>query len=75
MCSGGNYAKFASANQTQIRSWIAASLNNGTNFVLNSSDSYNLIYNMGRIIGTNGEQKIKVVFTFAGRIITAYPVK
>jgi len=30
---------------------------------------------MGRVIGTNGERYIKVIFTTAGKIIPAYPVK
>jgi len=73
--AGGTWSKFATSNQAQIRSWIAIALTKGTNFVTNSKDSYYIIYNMGRVIGTNGEQKIKVVFTFAGRIITSYPLK
>lgn len=41
----------------------------------NGSDSYYIITNMGKIIGTKGERCIKVVFDIAGKIWTAFPVK
>lgn len=73
--SSGNYAKFNTANMSTLRNWISAALKNGTNFQINSKDSYYVIYNLGKVIGTKGERCIKVVFTIAGKIITAYPVK
>jgi RHS repeat-associated protein len=73
--SPGNYNKFATDNMTMIRGWIRTALKYGTNFQVNSKDSYYVIYNIGRVIGTKGEQCIKVVFDIAGKIITAYPVK
>jgi hypothetical protein len=75
MYASGTWAKFATTSQSIIQGWISEALKNGSKFVLNSEDSYYVIYNMGRVIGTNGEKSIKVVFTFAGRIITAFPVK
>ena len=73
--AGGNYSQFLTDDMDVIRRWITTALRNGTNFITNSSDSYSLIYNLGEIIGTNGEQSIKVVFSVAGKIITAYPIK
>jgi RHS repeat-associated protein len=73
--AGGGYAKFNTANMSTIRSWITTALRSRSNFQVNSRDSYYIVYNMGKVIGTNGEKCIKVVFTVAGKIITSYPVK
>jgi hypothetical protein len=73
--AGGNYAKFNTNSHSTIRGWISEALRYGSNFKVNSSDSYYIVYNMGKVIGTKGEKFIRVVFTMAGKIITAYPQK
>lgn len=73
--AGGNYSKFATTDPNVVNQWVKQALNSATNFVTNSPDSYYTIVNMNQSIGTNGEQFIKVVFTNAGNIITAYPLK
>ena len=60
---------------TQINMWITTALNSSTRYITNSEDSFYVIYDFGQQIGTKGEQAIKVVFTTAGKIITAFPVK
>jgi alpha-tubulin suppressor-like RCC1 family protein len=44
-------------------------------FVVNSADSFRTIVNMGEVVGTRGEQYIRIVFSVVGDIITAYPEK
>lgn len=41
--------------------------------ILNSVDSYCLLYDFGSIIGTGGETSIRLVFSYAGKIITFFP--
>ena len=75
--SGGwkNKAKFTTDSALDINNLIARGLNMATNFSINSHDSFKTIVDMGSVVGTKGEQFLKIVFTAAGEIITAYPVK
>ncbi len=41
----------------------------------NSEDSWKLVADVGKSIGTKGQSKVRVVFTSKGKIITAFPVK
>jgi len=74
MGATGDWARFATNSTTQINQWITQGLGTANNFTVNSADSFSTIVNMGQIIGAKGEQFLKIVFTTAGRIITAYPV-
>ena len=73
--AGGSYAKFATNDASVVNNWISNALSRASEFVVNSSDSYYTIVEYGKAIGTKGETAIKIVFTKAGDIITAYPVK
>ncbi|MCL2313034.1 MAG: hypothetical protein FWC41_11230 [Firmicutes bacterium] len=76
MLSGrGTKSKFNTNDMNTIRNWMITALKNGNNFKVNSKDSYSIVYNMGKIIGTEGQRCIKIVFTIAGKIITTYPHK
>jgi hypothetical protein len=72
----GGFAKFNTTSQSTIRNWVRTAIlkgkpvPNGT-----STDSYIIICNLGKVIGTKGEKCIKVVYDIAGKIISIYPVK
>ncbi len=46
MGAGGDWAKFATKSQSQIQGWISQALTKGSNFVVNSQDSYYVIYTL-----------------------------
>ena len=72
----GRYAKFATKSQSQVQSWVSQALKSSkATFHPNGSNSYYIITDMGKAIGTKGERFIKVVFDAAGKIWTAFPVK
>ena len=74
--AAGRYAKFATTEQSQVRAWIAQALkSSNATFYPNGSNSYYIITNMGKVIGTKGERFIKVVFDAYGNIWTAFPKK
>ena len=74
--AGGRYAKFATTKQSQVQSWVSQALKSkNATFYPNGSNSYYIITDMGKTIGTKGERLIKVVFDTAGKIWTAYPMK
>ena len=62
--------------KSQVQTWVSQALKSkNAVFYPNDSSSYYIITNMGKTVGTKGETAIKVVFDYAGKIITAYPVK
>ena len=75
--ANGKYAKFNSNSTSQIRKWISEALksNKATFHPNNKKNSYYIITNLGKKVGTKGEKCIKVVFDTSGKIWTAYPVK
>ncbi len=74
--AGGRYAKFATTKQSQVQSWVSQALKSkNAVFHPNGSNSYYIIADMGKAIGTKGERFIKVIFDTAGKIWSAYPVK
>ena len=74
--AGGRYAKFATTSQDQVRLWISQALKaQNAVFYPNGSNSYYIIVDMGKVIGTKGERLLKIVFDAAGKIWTAYPTK
>lgn len=72
--AGGNWAKFAPGANPHFTIWRAL-LSFGTKPVANSATSYKLIVNVGRVIGTKGQTRIKIIFDRFGKIWTSYPVK
>ncbi len=75
--STNSWNKFNTNNMNTIRKWVVNGLKSKSfrEISLNSSDSYYVIINAGKTVGTRGERYIKVVFTTVGKIITIYPVK
>ncbi len=73
--SAGNWGKFSSSNQTYLRSLGKNAIRNTPmkRLIPNSADSYRLLYDFGSIIGTGGETSIRLVFSYAGKIITFFP--
>lgn len=72
----GTKSKFNTISQKQARKWIKDALKSSkARYYENSADSYYIITDMGKKIGTKGERLIKVVFTKKGKIITTFPVK
>ena len=71
----GNWARFNTSNQNTIRSWAQRALRNGQIRPNGArTDSFRVVYNIGRPIGDRGQSRIKVVFGRDGRIWTIYPV-
>ena len=75
--SGGRYAKFITNSMEVIRQWVVEALSSSEGIIYpNTTDnSYYIITDMGREIGTKGERFLKVVFDSAGKIWTAFPVQ
>ncbi|MDR9797931.1 SAR2788 family putative toxin [Aeribacillus pallidus] len=79
---GGNYAKFNTTDKSQVRNWIKEGLNSkNASYSLNpevetkNADlSFVVIANLGKVIGTKGQKKIKIVVGWNGKIWTAYPI-
>jgi septal ring-binding cell division protein DamX len=74
--SRGRYAKFSTSSQKTIRQWITTALNsNFSTFHSNKNDSYYILHNFGKKIGSKGEKNLKIVFDTVGNIWTVFPVK
>jgi RHS repeat-associated protein len=72
--AAGRYGKFASS--VNIREVIKeALLSPNASFKPNPGGGFQLITNLGKTVGTKGQQAIKVVVDWSGKIWTAYPVK
>ena len=75
--AGGNWAKFATNSKTKVNKWIKKGLKSKNAMFYNNKakDSYYIITDLGRKIGSKGQTKIKIVFDSAGNIWTAMPVR
>ena len=73
--SGGTWSKFSSSDQVYLRSLGKTAIKNTpmSKLLFNSADSYKLLYDFGSVIGTGGEMSIRLVFSYAGKIITFFP--
>ena len=73
--SGGDWNRFSSSDQVYLRSLGKTAIKNTPMSKLhyNSADSYRLLYDFGSIIGTRGETSVRLVFSYAGKIITFFP--
>lgn len=72
----GNYAKFTTSSKGEINNLITKALKSpNATFYPNGNNSYYILTNMGKVIGSKGETVLKVVFDIAGKIWTAFPDK
>ncbi|MED0650620.1 MULTISPECIES: hypothetical protein [Aeribacillus] len=80
--TGGTYAKFNTTSKSQVNNWVKEGLNSkNASYSLNpevetkNADlSFVVIANLGKVIGTKGQKKIKIVVGWNGKIWTAYPI-
>ncbi len=75
--AGGNYRKFATDSKSDVNKIIKAALTSKNARFLpnNQPNSYRVITDLGKKIGTKGETKVQVIIGVDGKIWTAYPVK
>ena len=75
--AGGRWQKFATDSKGEVNAWIKEALESPhAQFLPNKEpNSYRVITNLSRSIGTKGETKIQVIIGEGGNIWTAYPVK
>ena len=73
--AGGRYAKFASGSDPSalIKEALTST---AAKFLPNSrGESYKVIVDMGRVIGTKGQKSLEVIIGADGKIWTAFPVR
>jgi hypothetical protein len=73
--AGGNWAKFA--NDVDAKAAVSDALKSlNATFRPNGADSgsFVVVTDLGKQVGEKGETSVKVVVTYSGKIITAYPV-
>ncbi|HYF95147.1 MAG TPA: RHS repeat-associated core domain-containing protein [Symbiobacteriaceae bacterium] len=75
--AGGRWAKFATDDAAEVSTWIKEALksSNAQFLANNRPDSFKVIVDVGREIGTKGERAIQVIVGTDGKIWTAFPVK
>jgi RHS repeat-associated protein len=75
--AGGNYRKFATDSVDEVNSTVKEGLQSPNAQFLpnNKPNSYKVITDLGRTIGTKGETKLQVIVGADGKIWTAYPIK
>jgi hypothetical protein len=73
--AGGRWAKFVEG--TNPNDLVREALNGGTAKITTNTvaDSYKVVADLGRTIGTKGETSIRVIIGKDGKIWTAFPVK
>ncbi|MDP3487870.1 MAG: SAR2788 family putative toxin, partial [Bacillota bacterium] len=72
------FSKFTTDSQQQVQAWVQQALQSSNAMFMpdpNNAGRFQTFVDMGQVIGTKGQQIIKIVVTEAGRIITAYPVR
>ena len=77
MDAGGRWQKFDTTDKGQVNTWVQEGLRSENAQILpnNQENSYKIITDLGKTIGTRGETKIQVIIGADGKIWTAYPVK
>lgn len=76
--AGGTWATFDSTDIAQVQEWVADALRSeDAVFMPNSvNDTFRLDVPMGRQVGTRAsETGIRIIVTFDGRVINAFPDK
>ena len=80
--TGGNGQKFIGASKAEAESILKDALSNGK--IISISDngltkagnaSYEIVIDAGRIVGTRGENLMKIVISSDGGMLSAYPIK
>src|ERR1700740_3082764 len=74
--AGGNWAKFAS--DVDPKAVVREALTSpNAQFLPNGTDpnSFRVVTDLGRVVGSKGETVVRVVVDFSGKIWTALPVK
>ena len=80
--TGGNGQKFIGASKAEAESILKDALSNGK--IVSISDngltkagnaSYEIIIDAGKIVGTKGENLVKIVISSDGGMLSAYPIK
>lgn len=76
LSAGGNGAKFVTDDIGQVQEWIANGLlSDGVKFLPNQlDDTFRAIVPAGQIVGTRGQTFIRVIISYDGRVINAFPV-
>lgn len=74
--AGGNSAKFASDDIGQVQGWISRGLqSDGVQFLPNQlDDTFRAIVPGGGVVGTRGQEFIRVIVTGDSRVINAFQV-
>ena len=80
--TGGNGQKFIGASKAETESILKDALSNGK--IVSISDngltkvgnaSYEIVIDAGKIVGTKGENLVKIVISSDGGMLSAYPIK
>ena len=80
--TGGNGQKFIGASKAEAESILKDALSNGK--IVSISDngltkvgnaSYEIVIDAGKIVGTKGENLVKIVISSDGGMLSAYPIK
>ena len=71
----GDWGKFNTNSQAELQALGREILKNSpmSSLSTNSSDSFKVIYEFGRVIGSAGETSARLVFSDIGKIITFFP--
>lgn len=70
----GKYREFATTDRNVIRKWVSQGLKSSNAVFYLDKNSYYVLVNMGKVIGTKVEKIIKICFTSGGFIKSAFPV-
>ena len=79
----GNWSRFNVTNARQASEIVREAINRGTVIRIGSNNgvigdlgqaTFDVIINVGRVIGTRGETHLKIVFDALGNIWTTYPI-
>ncbi|GIF73371.1 RHS repeat domain-containing protein [Asanoa siamensis] len=73
---GGKYAKFDSADISEVQTWVAEGLRSeGAVFKTNGDGSFKMEVDLQRPIGTRGQTGIRIMVNEAGKVFNAFPIK
>ncbi|OIK14253.1 hypothetical protein BIV60_12155 [Bacillus sp. MUM 116] len=80
--SGGNGAKFLGSTKKEAEAILRQAMRKGdiskvldNGLTREGNQSYEIIINAGKQIGTKGEQRIKIILSDDGGMLSAYPIK
>lgn len=75
--AGGNYREFATDSVDDVNNMVKEGFkySNAQFLPNNQPNSYKVIMDLGKSIGTKGETKIQVIVGADGKIWTSYPIK